>query len=101
MGVITRIMCAVSGHLSPSFRPGGTDSRKRLLQWMAKEKLLKAMLRHLLREERIVLGEKSCAALRHGDHCSLLPLRYLSSGLDVGLQSFQNILWTKHRFSCS
>lgn len=98
MGEITRIISAVSGHISPSYRPGRADSRKRLLQWMAKEKLLKAMLRHLLCEERIVLSEKSCTALRHGDHCSLLPLRYLASGFDVGLQSLQHILWTKPIF---
>jgi len=98
MGEITRIICAVSGHLSPSYRPGRADSRKRLLQWMAKEKLLKAMLYHLLREERVVLSEKSCTALRHGDHCSLLPLRYLPSGLDVRLQSLQHILWTNIDF---
>lgn len=91
MGEITRIICAVSGQLSPSYRPGRAD-RKLLLQWMAKEKLLKAMLLHLLREERVVFSEKSCTALRHGDHCSLLPLRYLPSGLDVRLQSLQHIL---------
>jgi hypothetical protein len=65
---------------------------------MAEEKLLKAMLRRLLRQERVVLCEQSRTALRHGNHCCLLPLRYLPSGLNVRLQPLQQILQINMKF---